>query len=280
MVHPVSTVMVAIFLHFSFRTYNLSQSSRETAPDDIPKAQCKSPLWGFPKTASCVITKAQGISVNLFSVLRGKGVIMQGRPVECPVCGTKMMIPPGYEKMAARCRACNTVLNQGPQLAMAGIGVMSQAAPIAQPAVQTQSTTEYIRCQLRSGVLSAFLWGSAGAVAGGVIVALISIAIVHGSDATQVRAAVYGGAEFGMLAGFLLGSVWGLVSSLDLSYAVGTGIAATLGLVFSVSHHLVETALIAPPNEPVYMTGIVGIGAGAFIGCVSVWYKDYREDAA
>jgi hypothetical protein len=191
-----------------------------------------------------------------------------------------MTIPPGYEKMAARCRACNTILNQGPQLAMAGIGVVSQAAPIAQPAVQTQSATEYVRCQLKSGILSAFLWGSAGAVAGGVIVALISVAIVQGSDATQMRSAVFGGAEFGMFAGFLLGSVWGLVSGLDLSYAVGTGIAATLGLVFSVSHHLVETALIAPPNEPVYMTGIVGIGAGAFIGCVSVWYKDYREEAA
>lgn len=206
---------------------------------------------------------------------------MQGKVVECPVCGTKMSIPPGYETMAARCRACNTVLNQGPQLAsaMAGLGVLTTPPAAALTQTQPQTTADYIKCHLKSALLRSFLWGSASAIAGGLLMVLVTMVIMNGSDQTQLRAAVFGGAEFGMFGGFLLGSVWGLVTGFDLAYGVGTAIAAALGLVFSVSHHLVETALVAPPDEPVYMTGVVGIGAGAFIGCVSVWYKNFREEA-
>jgi hypothetical protein len=205
---------------------------------------------------------------------------MQGKVVECPICGTKMTIPPGYEKMAAQCRACNTVLNQGPQLASALAGFGNMSAPPA-PAVQAhpQAKAEYIRCQLKSAALSSFLWGSAGAIAGGLVVALISMAIMQGADRAGMRAAVFGGAEFGAFTGFLLGCVWGMVRSIDISFAVASGIAAFIGLVLSVTHHLVETTLIAPPDEPIYLTGIVGIGAGAFVGFVSVWYKDFRESA-
>ena len=204
---------------------------------------------------------------------------MQGKVVECPICGTKMTIPPGYEKMAARCRACNTVLNQGPQLASAMAGIGSMAPPVAAAQAAPQSKADFIRCQLKSAVLGSFLWGSAGAIAGGLVIALISMAITQGAGQMQMRAAAFGGAEFGAVAGFLLGSVWGMVSGFDMSFAAGAGIAALFGLVLSVSHHLVETTLIAPPDEPIYLTGIVGLSAGAFVGFVSVWFKEYRENA-
>lgn len=205
---------------------------------------------------------------------------MQGTAVECPVCGTKMMIPPGYENMAARCRACNTVLNQGPQLAhaMAGLGAISMPAAAAPAQPVSQSTTEYIKCHLKSALLSSFLWGSAGAIAGGTLMALITVAIMRGADSTQFGATVFGGTEFGVFAGFMLGSVWGLVVGFDLGYGVGAAIAAVLGLIFSVTHHVMEIMFIATPDEPIYLTALVGIGAGAFVGSVSVWYKNYRDN--
>jgi len=190
-----------------------------------------------------------------------------------------MTIPPGYEKMTAHCRACNTVLNQGPQLASAMAGIGAMAPPVATAQAPPQTKVDYIRCHLKSALLGSFLWGSAGAIGGGLIMALISMAIMHGSDQTQIRAVVFGGAEFGVFVGFLLGSVWGMVAGFDMSFAAGAGIAAVVGLVLSVSHHLVEATLIAPPDEPIYLTGIVGLGAGAFVGFVSVWYKEYRENA-
>ncbi len=207
---------------------------------------------------------------------------MQGKLVVCPVCGTKMQIPPGYERMAARCRSCNTVLNQGPQLAMAGgLGAITPTTTVAQPAAPetTQSAAEYVRCHLKSALLSTFLWGSGGAMAGGIFMAVISVALMHGTDTAQMRAGVFGGAEFGAFAGFLLGCTWGMVSTLDMTFAVGAGIAAGLGFILSVTHHLVEANLIAPPDDPIYLTGLVGFCAGAFIGVVSVWFKNYRAEA-
>ena len=91
-------------------------------------------------------------------------------------------------------------------------------------------------------------------------------------------ATMFGGAEFGVFFGFLLGCVWGMVTSYDMSYAVGTGLAAVVGLVLAVMHHILEATLISPGGEPLYLTAIVGFGAGAFVGFFSVWYKNYRDE--
>ncbi len=200
---------------------------------------------------------------------------MEGKVVECAVCRTKMIIPPGYENMAARCRSCGTALNQGPQLAGAILDTGPVAPLVSHPKPEPESKSAIVK----KTVLSAFLWGCAGGVAGSVILGLLTMAVFGTAGPHQARTAVFGGAEFGLLLGFLLGSMWGLVTALELSMGRAAAVGAPVGLVLSVAHHLLEASLVAPPDNPVYITGLMGIGAGAFVGLVSAWFKDYWENA-
>lgn len=199
---------------------------------------------------------------------------MQGTVVECPICGTKMTIPPGYEHAAARCRNCHSSLTPGMSLTDGMLGLSPvglHPAPAAPAGIQG--------ADIKAASLSAFLWGSAGAIAGALTIGLIALVLSAGVDNVGKRAVILGCAEFGLLIGFLLGSTWGMVKSLDLSYAMGAAVAAPAGLILATIHHLVEVSLVAASDYPFYMSGVMGLAGGAFVGVVAVWFKEFHANA-
>lgn len=201
---------------------------------------------------------------------------MQGTVVECPICGTKMTIPPGYEHVAARCRNCHSVLTPGVGLADGMLGLSPVGPhPAPPPAVHAAIHS----ADIKAASLSAFLWGSAGAISGAIVVGLLAALFAGGVSGTGARAVILGCAEFGLLLGFLLGSTWGMVKTLDLSYAMGAAVAAPAGLILATIHHLVEVSLVAVSDYPFYMSGIMGMAGGAFVGIVAVWFKEYHANA-
>ncbi|MCC6490195.1 MAG: hypothetical protein IT364_22105 [Candidatus Hydrogenedentes bacterium] len=201
---------------------------------------------------------------------------MQGTVVECPICGTKMTIPPGYEHAAARCRNCHSALTPGVGLADGMLGlspVGPHPAPVAavHPGIHGADITAASR--------RAVWWGCPGAITAAVAGARIAFVFSGGMDDTGKRAVILGCAEFGLLFGFLLGSTWGMVKTLDLSYAMGAAVAAPAGLILATIHHLVEVSLVAASDYPFYMSGVMGMVGGAFVGVVAVWFKEYHANA-
>lgn len=206
--------------------------------------------------------------------LREKGETMGNHIVACPVCGMEIPFPPAPEIQSVPCPACNTSVSRDAASAIAGLGVGLPSPPAAPTATATSPASR--PPGFKANALRSLLWGAGVAVIGGLAMALVSRRLL----ASPSPAAVFGGAEFGIFSGFLLGFVWGMVRSFDLTYTAGTTIAAALGLCVAVAHHIVDLVFISSAgDEPIYVTAIFGCGAGIFVGAVCVWFKNYRDNA-
>lgn len=79
--------------------------------------------------------------------------------------------------------------------------------------------------------------------------------------------------------GFLLGSVWGAMASLRPEIPQAGLIGGAIGLVETLAHHFGEWILIAEPDTPAYIFGIMGFAAGGVSAITAVGYLEYRDDA-
>lgn len=196
----------------------------------------------------------------------------QPQTVVCGVCGITMTVPAGCPLNLARCSVCQSPLT-GSSLSDELFG-----GPLGKPAsppakVQpTRRTWIPLRTMLDAASASVF-WGVAGGLTGGLVITVLSYPLFE--DTETIR----GAADFGILMGFLLGSVWGAMASLRPEIPQAGLIGGAIGLVETLAHHFGEWILIAEPDTPAYIFGIMGFAAGGVSAITAVGYLEYRDDA-
>jgi len=86
------------------------------------------------------------------------------------------------------------------------------------------------------------------------------------------------GFEFGALVGFMIGSIWGVTSTLELAPGIaaiyGTGIGGAEMLV----NYGIEAAAVSVPDHGAHMYALMGCGAGAVAGWASMMLKEYHDE--
>jgi hypothetical protein len=156
--------------------------------------------------------------------------------------------------------------------------------PPPKPAAnQSKSAAPPTPAELKSIVLkaarSALLGMLAGALILGSLMAIIAVATAPptADHATTLRIAFKGGADFGVLAGFLFGSILSIMYSRDLSYLIGSAIGASIGLGATLLHYAFESVFFAQADTSAAMNGMVGLFGGAVLAAMILWFKTYRE---
>lgn len=125
-------------------------------------------------------------------------------------------------------------------------------------------------------VIAALLWGWGGAALLGLILGgLMHVVIQETGGVTGLTA----GANFGAMLGFLLGSVYGVVSTLGLEIGKASLMGMAIGAADTTIHYYGESMFIAPPDYAAYLYTLMGCGAGATAGALSVIFRNYRENA-
>ena len=205
--------------------------------------------------------------------------------IACNVCGHRMAIPVGFEGRACRCSKCSTPLQTGDDALTFTLDFDLGSPPPPKPtANQSKSAAPPTPAELKSialkAALSALLGMIAGALILGIVMAVLSVALAPATAdrAGLIQIAFKGGADFGLLAGFLFGSILSIMYSRDLSYAVGTAIGASIGLGATLLHYAFETVFFAQADTSAAMNGMIGLFGGAVLAAMILWYKTYREE--
>lgn len=196
----------------------------------------------------------------------------QPQTVVCGVCGIAMTVPAGCPLNLARCSVCQLPLtgcSLSDELFGGSLGKPASPPAKVQP---TRRTWIPLRAMLDAAGASV-LWGVAGGLAGGLVITLLAYPLFD--DTETIR----GAADFGILMGFLLGSVWGAMASLRPEMPQAGLIGGAIGLVETLAHHFGEWILIAEPDTPAYIFGIMGFAAGGVTAITAVGYLEYRGDA-
>ncbi len=205
--------------------------------------------------------------------------------IACNVCGHRMAIPAGFEGRACRCSKCNTPLQTGEDALTLKLDFDLGSPPPPKPAAnQSKSAAPPTAAELKVAALKAVLSGLVGMVAGalilGSLMAILAVATAPpaADHAATLHIAFKGGADFGVLAGFLLGSILCIMYSRDLSYAVGMAIGASIGLGATLLHYAFETVFLAQADTSAATNGVIGLFGGAVLAAMILWYKKYREE--
>lgn len=182
----------------------------------------------------------------------------------CPICGVALARP------AKQCAVC------GADLASAGaLAGDILAAPAARPVAPARPPAP-AKIDYRKLVITSLLWGWACAAVLGVLAGILMHVIIGD---TGDHTALKSGLNFGGMLGFLVGSIWGVVSTLELELGVAALVGCVLGAVDTTLHYFGESYLIAPPDVAAYLYTIMGAVAGALAGAFSVALQNYRDNA-
>ncbi|MCC6153545.1 MAG: hypothetical protein IT367_07280 [Candidatus Hydrogenedentes bacterium] len=181
----------------------------------------------------------------------------------CPICGVALA------GQAKHCAVC------GADLASAGaLADDFLAAPPKPSAPATPPAPAKI--DYKKVVIAALLWGWVCAAALGVIAGVLMHFIIGDQgDHTALKS----GLNFGGMLGFLVGSIWGVTSTLELELGIAALVGCVLGAIDTTLHYFGESYLIAPPDVAAYLYTIMGAVAGALAGAFSVVLRNYRDNA-
>lgn len=183
----------------------------------------------------------------------------------CPVCGLELA------GAVQRCPACNAAPSSAGALMNDILGTPPPPRSTAQPKPAEKAGIPYVAV-----ATSALLWGWGCAAILALVVGALLHAIIGG---TGNHSAFKTGLNFGGMLGFLLGSIWGITSALELELAKAALVGAAIGAADTTIHYFGESILIAAPDIRVYLYSMIGCGAGAAAGVFSVVLRNFRENA-
>lgn len=182
----------------------------------------------------------------------------------CSICGSAVT------ETGVNCPVCGADLSQaralmGDILAVPAASAVLQKPPLARPP----------RPRWTAAALRGLLWGWAGAA----ILAMVMGAIMHFgfSAGDGSYTALISGMNFGALLGFVIGSIWGVVSLFEFELGRASLTGAVLGGVETLFHYFAEWLLIAQPDVRAYLFGMMGSMAGAVVGACAVILREYRN---
>ncbi|NUM53595.1 MAG: hypothetical protein HUU46_08130 [Candidatus Hydrogenedentes bacterium] len=181
----------------------------------------------------------------------------------CPVCGVAL---PGN---ARQCPTCNADLANASALMNDILG-----APPPPRAAPQQKPVEKKPIPYGKVIVTALLWGWACAAALGLALGAVMQFFVGGGPGS---ASFIAGLNSGGMLGFLIGSVYGAVTVLNLEMGKAAIVGLFIGAADTTIHYFGESILLAEPDFAAYLYTLMGCGAGAAAGALSVVLRNYRE---
>ena len=182
----------------------------------------------------------------------------------CPICGVALARP------VKQCTVCGVDLASAGALA-GDILAAPAAKPVAPAKPPAPAKIDYKKLVIRA-LLSGWVCAAVLGVVAGVLMHLI---IGDTGDHTALKS----GLNFGGMLGFLMGSIWGVTSTLELELGMAALVGCVLGAIDTTVHYFGESYLIAPPDVAAYLYTIMGAVAGALAGAFSVVLRNYRDNA-
>ena len=184
------------------------------------------------------------------------------KTIQCGICGHEMAIPPGYENVVGRCRICGGTVSatESPPASRLDDTIRS-ARPKPQP-----TSAENLR-KVRIAALQGLVVGALGALAGGVVITVFYFLRGHTGEQATI-AAFFASADPGILAGFVICSSWAVIRRLALGPLMGLLVGASVGLVMGTLMHVMESALVAPPEVRVWVAGLLSLLGGGVVGFI------------
>jgi hypothetical protein len=193
---------------------------------------------------------------------------------QCSICGQAIVQAHGVP-VPECCPTCGASLEAVASLAD---GILGGGAPERPPAA-TSAKSRLSWSEIAKAVIGpALLWGLGGAVCGAAALGGLSFLVLSAVIGNLDLDSFWGGADFGVLIGFLLCFMWGVVSRSDAGMLVSMLVGAAVGVVATVLHYWVESYLIAQSNLPVYVFALIGLTGGTVAGFVCVWIRESREE--
>lgn len=186
------------------------------------------------------------------------------RIIVCGICGHKMVIPPQYANTPGRCRVCGGVVNAGNQH---GGGPLDSDIRPARPKPAGPQKRGKNR-EIRHVILSAVLWGVAGALAGGILNNLLVAAMKSQSSTSPTIGSYFASGDTGGLIGFVLCFSWRTIHKFNTGPLFGMLIAVAVSVPLGILLHLIESAFVAPPDLALWQTAVVALFGGAIAGFV------------
>ncbi|MCP4642870.1 MAG: hypothetical protein GY851_20650 [bacterium] len=95
-------------------------------------------------------------------------------------------------------------------------------------------------------------------------------------DAT-ISTALISGVDIGVLAGLLIGVIWGIVKTWEPKLITALFLGAPIGLGLSAAWHTIEVMLIADSDLTLFQMCGIGTGAGVFFAVASDRLRDWLE---
>lgn len=184
------------------------------------------------------------------------------KTIQCGICGHEMAIPPGYENVAGRCRICGGTVSatESPPASRLDDTIRS-ARPQPQP-----TSAENLR-KVRIAALHGLVVGALGALAGGIVMAVFFFLRGKTGEQTTISA-FFASADTGILAGFVICSSWAVIRRLALGPLMGLLAGASVGLVTGTLMHVMESALLTPPDMPVWAAVLLSLLGGGVVGFI------------
>ena len=184
------------------------------------------------------------------------------KTIQCGICGHKMVIPPGYENVAGRCRICGGTVSATESPPASRLDDTIRAArPKPQP-----TSAENLR-KVRSAALHGLVGGALGALVGGIVMAVFFFLRGQAGEQTTI-VTFFASADPGILAGFVICSSWAVIRRLALGPLMGLLVGASVGLVMGTLMHVMESALVAPPEMPVWAAVLLSLLGGGVVGFI------------
>jgi hypothetical protein len=181
---------------------------------------------------------------------------------ECGICGHEMVIPPGYEKVTGHCPICGGAVSATSSPPASRLDkTMRSARPKPKP-----KRSEQLK-RLIAPILHGLIMGAIGALAGGIIMAILML--LRGNKGGNVTVASFiASADTGILAGFVICSSWAVIRRLVLSPIMGAAVGASVGLVMGLLTQVLESTFVAPSDMPMLGTAIIAAIGGAVAGYI------------
>ena len=192
--------------------------------------------------------------------------------VQCLICGHKMVIPPGYENVAARCSKCGEPISVG---SPADIDPAASTFSAVPPPVLVDEEQGFWGALLRALPWAVGL-GVFAAVVGGVLMAYFVIYVLKIGEMTLSGLIVCG--DVGALMGLVFTASWVIIKKTHAGPVIGTAITVCASVPLGILTYLLEWAFISRPDMPLWGAAVIYLLGGAFVGFVLAFVIPIFED--
>ena len=180
----------------------------------------------------------------------------------CPICGHKMVIPPGYENKPGKCPGCGSIVTPSSESILESLYETTRPASVQSAPPKKKPRESLLTTLIRGAVV-----GLIGAVIGGVITALMVRVVRSRAESLNIKSLLMS-ADIGITLGFVVCSGVVIIKKLAAGPVGGMLVGIAISLVVNTLCYLFEWALVTKPDQPFLLSSVVALLAGLVAGVV------------